>query len=564
MYKSIFVNQCGYLPGMPKRVTIRSDKPVSFSVLKTDGACVFSGVADRRLENDAAGETDCVGDFSAVTAPGRYYITAEGCGESDAFPIGTDVYDDVFQKSVAFFYLQRCGMELPEKAAGIYTHRACHTASALIYGTEERKDVSGGWHDAGDYGRYVGPGAMACAQLLYALERNPGLCGSYVSPGSKAQEKNGSLSSESDASPDKENFSAPEAGRAACLEEIRYELDWMLKMQREDGALYHKVSCRRFCGFIMPDKEQEELVVSPVSATATGDFAAVCAMAVRFFEKSDPAYAGRLAEAARKAYAALKTMVLPGGFKNPPEISTGEYGDSCDRDERYWAAAELYKAFGDVEYREDFERLAAAKIYQGYGWSDMGSYGNLAYLSCGRETDAALKAAIEETIAESADRLYDAMVQDGYSASLTKYQYSWGSNLSIANNGLLFYDVWMLTGEEKYLDAAAEQLHYLLGRNPMGLCYVTGCGTDAIRRPHHRPSGFLGKAMPGMLSGGPCSWLADETAKSIFTKDTPPAKCLADMTGSYSTNEVTIYWNSAFLMLLCSVAALFADGESPI
>ena len=87
----------------------------------------------------------------------------------------------------------------------------------------------------------------------------------------------------------------------------------------------------------------------------------------------------------------------------------------------------------------------------------------------------------------------------------------------------------------------------------MGLCYVTGCGTDAVKHPHHRPSGFLGMAMPGMLSGGPCDWLADETVKGILTKDTPPAKCLCDMTGSYSTNEVTVYWNSALIQLLASV-----------
>ena len=56
-----------------------------------------------------------------------------------------------------------------------------------------------------------------------------------------------------------------------------------------------------------------------------------------------------------------------------------------------------------------------------------------------------------------------------------------------------------------------------------------------------------------MLSGGPCDWLADDTAKQIFTKATAPAKSLADMTGSYSTNEVTIYWNSAFIQLLASI-----------
>ena len=62
-----------------------------------------------------------------------------------------------------------------------------------------------------------------------------------------------------------------------------------------------------------------------------------------------------MAAASRRAYEALQNMNIPGGFKNPEEIVTGEYGDPCDEDERYWAAAELYKTFGDEKYRRDFE-----------------------------------------------------------------------------------------------------------------------------------------------------------------------------------------------------------------
>lgn len=535
MYKNIFVNQCGYLPGMRKQVTVRTDKPVSFSVLKSSGTCVYTGRADRRVENASAGETDYVGDFSNLTESGLYYIVADGLGESDTFAVGEDAYADLFRKSMAFFYLQRCGYDIPENAAGCYGHKACHTQIGHVYQSDKTRDVTGGWHDAGDYGRYVGPGAMAVAQLLYAAERNEALYNSYRSP-----ENTGSAA----AFPD-------------YLEELKYELDWMIKMQREDGALYHKATCRNFCSFIMPEDETEEMVLSPVSVTATGDFAAVCAMAVRFYRKYDENYARRLEEVSRKAYDAMKGMELPGGFKNPKEITTGEYGDVCDTDERYWAAAELYNAFGDEQYRTDFETIAREKIYQGYGWSDMGSYGNLAYLNTERPTDKSLRTAIRQAMLSLADELINIAEADGYGTALTEKEYIWGSNLSVANNGLHLYDAWKLTGEQKYLDAAAAQLHYLLGRNCLGLCFVTGCGTDAIKHPHHRPSGFRGKAMPGMLSGGPCSWIADETIKSMFTKETipAPAKCLVDMTGSYSTNEVTIYWNSAFLQLLASVTA---------
>ncbi len=158
------------------------------------------------------------------------------------------------------------------------------------------------------------------------------------------------------------------------LSEIKYELDWMMKMQREDGALYHKATCRSFCGFVMPEEETDELVLSPVSVTATADFAAVTAMAVRFYEKQDRAYGEKLTAASKKAYEALKHMELPGGFLNPEGIVTGEYADPCDEDERYWAAAELYKAFGDGQYRQEFEEMAKKRytmVMAGPKWEAM-------------------------------------------------------------------------------------------------------------------------------------------------------------------------------------------------
>lgn len=533
MYKKVFVNQCGYLPQMDKKVTFCSDNDVSFSVLKSDGTCVYNGKATERIENKAAKEINYIGDFSQITEPGKYYITAKNLGESDTFEISDTIYDDVFQKAMKFFYLQRCGQDISKDAAGEFAHCACHTGLATVYGTSIQKVVSGGWHDAGDYGRYVVPGAMSVAQLLLAYERNNKLDMKYTN-------KYGAS----------DNPQMPD-----YLAEVKYELDWMLKMQNEDGMLYHKATCRNFCGFIMPDKEKEELVLSPVSTTATGDFAAVTAMAVRFYEKYDKSYAATLEAASRKAYKALKNMELPGGFKNPKDILTGEYDDECDEDERYWAAAELYKAFGDKEYKEDFERMAQQKIYHGYGWVNMGSYGNIAYLTTSYDTSDSIKDKIKKSMIELADTKLAIVSSDGYGIALSASEYTWGSNLDTANNGLHLYDAYKLTGNKEYLIAAQSQIHYLLGRNPMGLCYLTGCGTDSIKHPHHRPSGFLGKAMPGMLSGGPCDWLADAVTQQIFTKDTAPAKSLADMTGSYSTNEVTIYWNSAFVQLLAYVMA---------
>ena len=182
MYKRIYVDQCGYQPDMKKYVTFQSQEPVEFAILRSDGSCVMQGKAEKPVNNASAKEIDYIGDFSQITEPGRYYVTAKGLGESDTFTIGNDVYTDAFQKAMHFYYMQRCGCNLPKEAAGIYAHAACHTTEATIYGTDQKRNVCGGWHDAGDYGRYVGPGAMAVAQLLLSYEANKDMAQQYDNP----------------------------------------------------------------------------------------------------------------------------------------------------------------------------------------------------------------------------------------------------------------------------------------------------------------------------------------------------------------------------------------------
>jgi endoglucanase len=57
------------------------------------------------------------------------------------------------------------------------------------------------------------------------------------------------------------------------------------------------------------------------------------------------------------------------------------------------------------------------------------------------------------------------------------------------------------------------------------------------------------QAVPGMLVGGVNSSLEDPTVKARL-KDAPVNKRYLDHKESYSTNEITIYWNSPFIYLL--------------
>ncbi len=536
----IMTNQVGYRPDAQKTAVFRNvSNETSFSVVNAStGAVVHTGELYGETENLYAEETDWLGDFSAVTEPGKYYITCGNLDDSYEFEIAEDVYGNLLDDSVKMLYLQRCGCQVVDSEFG---HPACHTSMATVYGTSETIDVSGGWHDAGDYGRYIVPAAKTIADLLYAYETAPELYG--------------------------DDTGIPESGNGTpdILDEARYELEWMLKMQASNGGVYHKVSCATFPGYIMPQNETAQLIVTPVSTTATADFCASMALAYEFYCDIDKSFAESCLSAAEKAWSFLEAnpnLI----FVNPEDIVTGAYNDTKDTDERYWAAAQMYRATGGQTYL-DYLNSTSAKT--GLDWALVGDYGNIALLTMDGidKTSTAYTNALA-AVKKQADSFAAVSKYNPYGVSLNLF--NWGSNMTVANAGIilgLYYDI---TGDETYNIAANANLNYLLGKNPNGVCYMTGYGTVSPLNPHHRPSMAVGKAMKGMLVGGVNSNLEDSAAKA-YLANTPSAKCYIDHAESYSTNEITIYWNSPLTYLLSLTEAetsetavkgdVNADGE---
>lgn len=515
----IITNQVGYRPDSKKTAVFRNASGEStFSVVNADTKqVVYTGALSGEINNTSAGETNRTGDFSAVTEPGKYYITCGSLDNSYNFEIGDSVYSDLLDDSVRMLYLQRCGTAVQDSDFG---HPACHTGMATVYGTNEKIDVSGGWHDAGDYGRYVVPAAKAVADLLYAYEANPELYS--------------------------DSIGIPESGNGTpdILDEARYELEWMKKMQRSDGGVYHKVTCENFPGYVSPEEETAPLIVTPVSTTATADFCASMALAYEFYKDIDAAFAQDCLNCAERAWSFLEAnpnLI----FSNPEDITTGEYGDTSDKDERYWAAAQLYRATGSSKYETALSGMAASK---GLDWATVGDYGNIAILTANNiSSDSAVYTKAKSAVITQADKYAALSSGSPYGAALSKFD--WGSNMSVANAGIILSTAYKLTGEEKYFNAANAQLDYLLGTNPVGECFFTGYGTVSPENPHHRPSMATGTAMKGMLVGGVNSNLEDSAAKA-YCQDLPAAKRYVDNSESYSTNEITIYWNSPLTYLI--------------
>ncbi len=529
----VYLNQVGYITKAKKVATATEKAGFKVVNVKTKEE-VLRGETITFGYDEAAEEEAYLLDFSAVTTPGNYYVENENGERSHEFIISDFPYSKLHRDMLKCFYYQRCGCELKETHAGVYTHKSCHTSPAIhlsdyMEGVENPKtyDMTGGWHDAGDFGRYTTAAATALGDLLYAYELFPD---SF-----------------------KDNLNIPESGNDMpdILNECMYELEWMIKMQAEDGGVYHKLTAWRHAPFVMPEEDPDPFLIYPVSSMATADYVAVMALAYRIYKDFRPEFAREMLERAKKSWKWLCENPYV-GFKNPEGSNTGEYGDGRDEDERFWAATEMARA--DVQNAEEY--LAVAESYAKrvgkteFGWMDMSGFGSIAVMT---DKDGVFPENfvnyISEAVFAEGEKLLEVQSKSGYGIAMRPEEFNWGSNMGVCNKGMLLVLCAIKCGEDKaevYKEAALSQLHYLLGRNALDVSYVTGHGENAFKNPHNRPTACDGidDPMPGWVSGGPNRRPCDEAAMKRIPAGTAPMKCYIDHADSYSTNEITIYWNS--------------------
>jgi len=546
----IKVDQVGYLPNAAKIAMVATKNPATeFTVNQSkDGKPVFHGALSAARDDFDSGDKVQAADFSKWIKNGTYYIDVPGVGRSWDFDIAPDVYAKAWRLAMRSFYGQRCGIavDLGPEFPG-YKHEACHLEGAYhaSSGKTGPKVSKGGWHDAGDYGRYVVNSGISTGTLLWAFEMY----------GSRLKSV---------------NLAIPESGNGQpdMLNEIKWNLDWMLSMQDDDGGVWQKQTSERFCDFIMPEKDK---LVSYVigtgkepfkSSCATGDLAAVMAIAGRVYQPYSPAYGDKCTKAAQKAWDWLaKHTNVP--FRNPPGVATGEYGDANCADEQLWAAAELFRTTGDQAYSRyfldhysAFRKSTVDAEAEPPSWADVASMASWTY-AMSKGGDAAAVNSIRHDLIASADDIANRTGNNGYRISLTNRDYVWGSNGVLANYGMELLIAGSLLHNERYSEAALEDLHYLLGRNTFSLSFVTRVGENPFRHPHHRPSGADNneEPWPGLLSGGPNKGRQDDVMAKL-SPDLPPAKTFLDDQGAYSANEVAINWNAPLVFLLAGAQEL--------
>lgn len=542
-YPQIKVNQVGYTTAAEKYTTVTGwyedmtaiGAGTAFQVRRaTDNAVVFAGTLAlvTNFDQFVSGEKVLTGDFTSLAAPGTYYVTVAGLANSYPFRIGSDAYDALLRDAQRYYYLQRANVALTEPFAEGWAHPAWHAddANAPLESTRRIKDnVSKGWYDAGDFGKYVSPGATAVSDLLWTYELFPSLFA------------DGQLA-------------IPESGNGVpdILDEIRYEVDFLLNMQ--DAA------SSGFWSRVFPQTKTDPRFISDIAhgltkvkpASHSAATVAALAHASIVFRTIDPAYASACLLAARNGWSYLQTS---GNVPSPD----GPYHDDDDRNDRFWAAAELFRATGEAPFHDYFlanyqsfaAAFSASENAHGATLMDLSAF--LTYLRAENRDAAAVSwitARFNEWKGYQLTRAQGAWRNTSDDAT----DYYWGSNAPMLNTSMdLVIGTKILgTYDTSILKVVRSNLNYVLGVNPLSFSFVSGYGANALRSVFSNIYSDDGKPglPPGYLAGG-----SNQYEGAWFSRFT--GKCYLDDAGEWTTNEHTIYWNSG---LVFSAAVMKAEA----
>lgn len=436
-----------------------------------------------------------------------------------------------FRTAFRGFYLWRCGTTVDGDYNGNHYHiDACHlndgrtayvTADSPTLTKEQlaadtnRKDGTGGWHDAGDFGKYTVNAGITMGMLFYAWDH--------------FGEKIKAIS-----------LDLPETapGYPEYLEELKWETDFLMKMEYADGSgrVSHKLTRQSFAPFIMPEKDDADRFFTVWSSAATADYAAMMAMASVRFRPYDSEYADKCMAAAKRSYAFLEAHPEDKAFEQG-DFSTGGYG-TTDPDDRLWAAAEMWAATGEAKYLAQLEEMIALKtVADDWDWGDVTNLGLFTYALCSHEgKNPELQAEVVKSIVASADRLVENAQADPYGCALKRYY--WGCNGTACRQAINLHIADMLQPDAKYGETIKGFAAYILGNNHYKRSFVTGVGINPPMHPHDRRSGAddIDEPWPGYLVGGghtPTDWVDEQD--------------------DYSRNEIAINWQGALVYLLAAV-----------
>lgn len=528
------VNQVGYFPGEQAAFTIlEQDAPrvSEFQVVGPDGMSQFAGHLPPVAMDERAscGERVYSVPFTAPREAGAYRIEV-GEQVSPIFMVTPDVYGPLYRDAARAFYLIRSGTAIDDPVTQI-AHKASHLNDALVQqpdGAWVQRDLVGGWYNAGDYGKWTHMASITCSYMMLLHEIAPDIA--------------------------KRKLDIPESANDLpdLLDQARWGLAWLLKMQNPDGSVMHKVdSGHNFIFGKLPEDDPNERRATFASTIDAADFTAVMLQATRVFGNIDPPFARQCRSAADRSRAWLE--------KNPAVLHDDPfYVDKDPSGERLWALAEIIRATGNREALEEFRKTAGQRPLSAVSWMSPEMLGYVS-LAMAEDIDPETRQLALRSLRILADGILLKVGASGYGVAASSDEYYWGSLENVLHRGAALACVDHLTGDTKYRDGALRQLGYALGRNSLGFSFVTGYGSLSAKRPFHWTHAATGKVMPGWAAGGPNSQGqgVDPILKAIQDRGTPPAKCFVD-DHSWGCHEGQTTENAALLFL-----AGYLSAEEP-
>ncbi|QPL56484.1 glycoside hydrolase family 9 protein [Vibrio navarrensis] len=578
------VNQVGYFTSAQKYATVATEEksPLTWALLDAKEAVIAEGKTLPFGLNSASGEQVQLVDFSHVKSSAKGVVLEVNGERSHPFDLDDSIYRDMKYDALSFFYQQRSGIDIEEQyvqRADLARPAGHKPEIATCFNKKDAKgnnwpgcdlslDVSGGWYDAGDHGKYVVNGGISLWTLMNFYERE------------KLTKKNGQ-SAFADG-----KVKIPENSNQFndLLDESRWMMDFMLAMQVQDnrqiwvpvgdqseqltnlkltainanGMVFHKIADDSWTGMpLPPHKDPKERYLSYPTTAATLNLAATAAQCARVWRDLDDKYAERCLLAAEKAWQAAKVNNHVYAYDN--FVGSGPYDDTKVDDEFYWAAAELFATTGKAEYKEAIQRSpyylttptgdseATGDLY----WQGVSGAGTLTLaIVPNRLSDDAVRKARANIVA-TADAYQQAIAKEGYRIPYQASEYPWGSNSNLMNRSIFLGIAYDFTKDTKYAQAIMDAMDYILGRNPLDQSYVSGYGSRQLINPHHRFWAHAADSSsplvpPGVMSGGPNSINFSDPVASSMKGKCIGQTCWKDDIGAWTLNEITINWNAPF------------------
>lgn len=547
----IRINQLGYRPGDIKVAVFLSTREQNirtFSVVDANsGEVVLQGIDP--VESEPLDQfVSCYRlAFSSLNRNGSYRLVA-GKSVSPDFRIDEDVYNGTADYLLNYMRQQRCGFNP-------FVKDSCHTEDGYevygVNGDSSHIDVTGGWHDAADYLQYVATSANAVYQMLFSYSENPSSFGDkFLANGLPG----------SDTVPD-------------VLNEIRWGLDWLIKMNPAPGIMYNQIADDRdHIGFRFPNEDtagygkgSERPVyfctgkpqglmkyknrTTGIASTA-GKFCSSFAKGALVYTEIDPDFSDLLKSKAISAFEhGLKN---PGVCQTAPGSAPYFYEEDNWTDDMELAAIELYTLTGEKNYFDyaiEFGRMEpvtpwigsdTARHYQWYPFINMGHPGIARLEKSNKENEFAgyMKKGLELTEFKAKKNPFYIGVP-----------FIWCSNNLVASILTQFHLYAEISGDDSYDELEAAHRDWLFGCNPWGTSMVVGLpGNGDYPVDSHSSFVIKGEQVYGGLVDGPVySSIFRSHSKYVALKredqyagfQTKMAN-YHDDSGDYTSNECTM------------------------